>query len=73
MFNNEGDKQKPAVPENTNRPLASSTLIYKKITAFFNHYLEQKIEPQSLSPYPLARDGGLNPALKILAANNGWA
>lgn len=34
MFNNEGDKQKPAVPENTNRPLASSTLIYKKLLHF---------------------------------------
>ena len=42
----------------------------KEISGFFNKYLDEKIGTTSLSSYPLDRDGGLNPALKIYEAKN---
>jgi hypothetical protein len=50
--------------------LLKKTATTKEVIDFFNKHLEGKLGVMSLSSYPLDRDGGLNPALKIFSGTN---
>lgn len=58
-----------AIMENA-RKEKEKALSDEGIAEFFNKHLEDKVNTISISPYPLERDGGINPALKIFSANN---